>query len=97
MITIPNQFKETRIPGYFWNIDQKELYSVKRGTLSKLAKQTTKPEPGKKIRHYYSISHCGKKFAVCADEFTHIKHLNPDSTFPVSQYDTMMADYWING
>lgn len=29
MVTLPNEFVATKYPGYFWNIDDNKLYSVK--------------------------------------------------------------------
>lgn len=39
MITFPQDFTATKYPGYFWNIKEEELYSVKIGGVLKPLKR----------------------------------------------------------
>lgn len=39
MIVFPSEFVATEWNGYFWNVNTKELYSIKTGVLRKLAKR----------------------------------------------------------
>lgn len=43
MVVLPSEFVETKFPGYFWNVVDKRLYSVKvHGVLRPLKKQKQK-------------------------------------------------------
>ncbi len=40
MIVFPKEFVKTKYPGYFWNVETKELYSIKiGGELRKMSSQ----------------------------------------------------------
>lgn len=38
MVVLPLQFVAIEWPGYFWNVETKELYSLKSGVLRRLGK-----------------------------------------------------------
>lgn len=66
MITFPPEFVATRFPGYFWNVSEKKLYSIKvSGVLRPLVRR-------KKNKWYhwgdhYTVSVEGKKRYMSAD------------------------------
>jgi hypothetical protein len=72
MVTLPKDFVATRYPGYFWNVTEKKLYSLKvTGELHPLSffKGGTfngvRYEPGYKIsvngvRRKYTMQYLGK-------------------------------------
>ena len=61
MVTLPKDFVATKHDGYFWNLKEQKLYSIKvGGTLRRLA-GPRKPNP---FNHYiegYQVSVQGKK------------------------------------
>jgi len=74
MVTLPKDFVATRFPGYFWNVAEKKLYSLKvTGELRPMAFNKggffygTKFEPG------YQISVNGRKRRFTVDYLTSLK------------------------
>jgi hypothetical protein len=68
MVTLPKEFVATRYPGYFWNVVEKKLYSIKvTGELRPMAFHKggnfgwVRVEPG------YQISVKGKKRTYTMD------------------------------
>lgn len=71
MVTLPPPFTATKYPGYFWNIEEKKLYSIKQsGELKELKMQNPNrwnhiPMPGyivsfKGRRKYLAIGYLNK-------------------------------------
>lgn len=86
MVTLPKEFAATRYPGYFWNIKDEKLYSVKvTGMLKPLAKQYSN-----QFNHFrvgYQISVAGQKRFM---ELSYLKSLKPKTTvYPVYQVDLL--------
>ena len=83
MVTLPKEFVATKYPGYFFNITDQKLYSVKvTGMLKPLAKQFPN-----QFNHFvpegYSVSIRGKKRVL---ELSYLKTLKPKSTvYPIYQ------------
>ena len=80
MVTLPKEFVATKYPGYFWNIQNEQLYSVKvTGTLKPLAKQLPN-----QFNHFvagYKISVRGNKRTLALD---YLKTLKPKTTvYPI--------------
>lgn len=69
MIVFPKQFTTTRVPGYFWNVEEKKLYSIKSGILKPIA-MTRPARPWNKNRKGYIVSDKGKR------KFLDLKYLN---------------------
>lgn len=62
MVTLPKDFVATRYPGYFWNVVEKKLYSVKvTGELKAMAFYKGGFFYGNKIEPGYQISVKGRK------------------------------------
>ena len=61
MIVFPPNFVKTRYPGYFWNLTDKKLYSIKSGMLKPLAFNRGGVFFGKTIEPGYQISVAGVK------------------------------------
>lgn len=60
MITLPKEFVSTKYPGYFWNIQEEKLYSVKvHGALKPMVMQ--KPNFWNHGQANYQVSVGGKK------------------------------------
>lgn len=62
MITLPEDFIETKYPGYFWSLTENWLYSIKSGVLKPIKKT------GEHINYYrdsdfvgWKVSHLGKR------------------------------------
>lgn len=50
MVTLPPEFVATRYPGYFWNLKEKKLYTIKvTGEL--------RPMTFNKGGHFYGVTH----------------------------------------
>lgn len=60
MITFPKNLTATYLPGYFWDVENKELYSIKIGGVLKKLKRLKATRFMKKCGHwYYRVSHEG--------------------------------------
>lgn len=60
MITFPPGFVQIYIPGYFYNVHDKKLYTIKGGTLKELVKR-------KGFKHHppsYQVRHNNEKITV---------------------------------
>ena len=80
MISFPNEFTATKLPGYFWNVKTQTLYSIKvSGILHELSKQ--KPNHWNHYRNAYQVSHKGKTRYLDIDYLRSLKIVN--STIPV--------------
>ena len=49
MVTLPPNFMATRFPGYFWNVETRQLYSIKVGGVLRPLK-IRKPSVWNKLR-----------------------------------------------
>ena len=80
MVTLPKEFVATKYPGYFWNIADQKLYSVKvTGMLKPLAKVF--PNQFNHFREGFCVSVRGQKRVL---ELSYLKTLKPmPSVFPV--------------
>lgn len=62
MVTLPKEFVATRYPGYFWNLSDKKLYSLKvTGELRPMAFHKGGTFFGNHIAPGYQISVNGRK------------------------------------
>jgi hypothetical protein len=62
MVTLPKDFVATRYPGYFWNVVEKKLYSIKiTGELRPMTLQRGGSWYGHVIEPGYQISVRGQK------------------------------------
>jgi hypothetical protein len=82
MVTLPKDFVAIRYPGYFWNLKENRLYSMKvTGVLKPLA-GPYKPNP---FNHFncpmYQISVNGSKRNIGIDYLRKLKAVN--STIPM--------------
>lgn len=67
VVTLPPSFAATRYPGYFWNVSEQRLYSLKSGTLKPIQALRNGPwfrNRGVYFRPGYVVSHGGKKRLV---------------------------------
>lgn len=62
MVTLPADFVATRYPGYFWNVTERKLYSLKvTGELRPMAFHKGGTFYGNRIEPGYQISVDGRK------------------------------------
>lgn len=62
MVTLPADFVATRYPGYFWNVTERKLYSLKvTGELRPMAFHKGGTFYGNRIEPGYQISVHGRK------------------------------------
>jgi len=80
MVTLPKEFVATKYPGYFWNIQDKKLYSVKvTGMLKPLAR--VYPNQFNHFRSGFSVSIRGQKRVL---ELSYLETLKPKTTiYPI--------------
>ena len=80
MVTLPREFVATKYPGYFWNINNNQLYSVKvTGMLKPLVKQP--PNPFNHFANGYRVSVNGNNRFLSMD---YLAGLKPRPTkFPI--------------
>lgn len=66
MISFPSSFVKLKYPGYFWNVDENALYSIKVGGVLKKMKLHEKSMQYGKLVHFlhYRLSHEGKSRSV---------------------------------
>ncbi len=84
MVTLPKEFVAVKYPGYFWNINDNQLYSVKiTGMLKPLVKTYLWHSRGKDWRNIpgYNISVKGRKRFLAIEDL--IKLSPTKSVFPV--------------
>lgn len=60
MVSLPEEFVATWLPGYFWNIDEQKLYSIKIGGILRPLKLTL-PNRWNNGFKGYLVSHNGSK------------------------------------
>jgi len=84
MVTLPSGFTATKYPGYFWNVNEQWLYSIKGGTLKKLKRNN--PSKWSKF-HGWKISNNGFRRHLDYMALTKLKY--EDSVVPV-QKDLLM-------
>lgn len=74
MVTLPVDFVATRYPGYFWNVVEKKLYSIKvTGELKPLAFQKGGNFGWVKVPPGYKISVKGQKRMFTMDYLNSLK------------------------
>lgn len=91
-IEFPLPYVLTQYPGYYWNIEDERLYSIKRGTLKKLA---LIPK-GNWMKYHISVYGC--TMWVCPSEFRIMmkrKKENPDSRQMIEEYDDKKAALFV--
>ena len=87
MVTLPKEFVATKYPGYFWNINDKALYSVKiTGQLKQMKSGFTGDMiDGRWVPNYnvpaYRISVAGVRKILLIKDLEKLKET--DSVFPV--------------
>ena len=73
MVTLPKDFVATKHDGYFWNLKEQKLYSIKVGGFLRRLSGPRKPNP---FNHYiegYQISVQGKKRVIALDTLKKLK------------------------
>ena len=83
MVTLPIQFVALPIPGYFWNLDDKVVYSIKSGILKKLAPCVYYSSYYRQVRRGWKVSNNGRK--VFFDKQDLVKLTPADSVIPVAR------------
>lgn len=74
MVTLPKDFVATRYPGYFWNVVEKKLYTIKvSGELRPMKFQRGGNFYGHKIDPGYQISVNGRKRKYTLDYLGSLK------------------------
>jgi hypothetical protein len=74
MVTLPKDFVATRYPGYFWNVVEKKLYTIKvSGELRPMKFQRGGNFYGHKIAPGYQISVKGRKRKFTMDYLGSLK------------------------
>jgi hypothetical protein len=74
MVTLPVDFVATRFPGYFWNVAEEKLYSVKvTGELRPMAFHKGGFFYGTKVEPGYQISVNGRKRTYPMSYLTSLK------------------------
>ena len=74
MVTLPKDFVATRYPGYFWNVMEKKLYTIKvSGELRPMTFQRGGNFYGHKIAPGYQISVKGRKRKFTMDYLGSLK------------------------
>jgi hypothetical protein len=77
MVTLPKDFVATRYPGYFWNVVEKKLYTIKvTGELRPMTFQRGGNFYGHKIAPGYQISVKGRKRKFTMDYLGSLKATN---------------------
>jgi hypothetical protein len=83
MITFPEEFIETSVPGYFWSIKEQKLYSIKSGQL-KILSGPVKIETQYKGRFFgWVVSHMGERVYLAVEYLTSLNDKNADYELPV--------------
>lgn len=88
MVTLPPPFTATYIPGYFWHVNQRALYSIKTGELKRIKFSRARTSWGQ-FEDGYRVSHLGKRKTLT------LEYLNTltlqDSIVPISQPPVIKA------
>lgn len=86
MVTLPKEFVATRYPGYFWNVAEKRLYSIKvTGELRPMALQRGGTFYGHVVEPGYQISVGGFKRRYTMKYLTSLKLTNQIQEIKVSK------------
>jgi hypothetical protein len=73
MVTLPKDFVATKHDGYFWNLKEQKLYSIKVGGTLRRLSGPRKPNP---FNHYiegYQVSVNGRKRIMALDTLKRLK------------------------
>lgn len=77
MVTLPKDFVATKAPGYFWNVKEKKLYSIKvTGELRPMTFQKGGRFYGYDVAPGYRISVQGRKRTFTMDYLSTLKATN---------------------
>lgn len=77
MVTLPKEFVATKYPGYFWNVTEKKLYSIKvTGELHSMKFQKGGRFYGYDVAPGYRISIKGHKRIFTMDYLNTLKATN---------------------
>jgi hypothetical protein len=77
MVTLPKEFVATRYPGYFWNVVEKKLYSIKvTGELKPMTFDKGGRFYGRDILPGYRISVNGRKGKMTMEYLSKLKATN---------------------
>lgn len=82
MVTLPNEFVSTKYPGYFWNLKEKKLYTMK---VSGVLRPLKKPLPNF-YNHFadaYTVSVNGRRRGMFIDYLSKLTAKN--SVIPVEK------------
>ena len=83
MVTLPKDFVATKYPGYFWNLKEQKLYSIKvTGTLRPLAGPSN-PTHFNRFTTAYKVSVNGQHRTLHLDSLQKFKPAN--SVIPLEQ------------
>ena len=86
MVTMPKDFVATRYPGYFWNVKEKKLYSIKvTGELRPMAFHRGGTFFGNRIEPGYQISVNGRKRTFTLKYLCSLKATNAIQEIGVAQ------------
>ena len=82
MVTFPNDFVAIKYPGYFWNLKEKKLYSIK---VDGILRPLKKPNPNRwnHMQDFYPVSVKGRRRAVYMDYL--MKLTSTASVIPVEK------------
>ena len=85
MVTLPVEFVATRFPGYFWNVKEKKLYSIKvTGELRPMTLQRGGTFYGHVVEPGYQISVRGFKRRYTMKYLTSLKDTGEDQVIGVA-------------
>jgi hypothetical protein len=86
MVTLPKDFVATRYPGYFWNVVEKKLYSIKvTGELKPMTFDKGGRFYGRDILPGYRISVNGRKGKMTMEYLGKLKATNEIQEIGVKQ------------
>jgi hypothetical protein len=86
MVVLPSEFVMTRYPGYFWNIVEKKLYSIKvTGELRPMTFDKGGRFYGRDIAPGYRISVNGQKHKLTMEYLGKLKPVNDYETIGVTK------------
>jgi len=85
MVTLPDNFTMTKYPGYFWNVLDKKLYSIKvTGELKPLVFFRGGRFNGFDFRPGYKISYKGVRKTLTLDYLSTLRVSNKRQIIPIS-------------
>ena len=86
MVTLPKDFVATRYPGYFWNVREKKLYTIKvTGELRPMAFNKGGCWYGQVFEPGYQISVNGQKRKLTMRYLTSLKYTDDIQQIGVAQ------------